>query len=93
MGWKNLIVRSNEIHSVSKAYVNIDNYIDTFVKPTQSANIVANETIMIQYSIKQVLKVFLQYKENYSSFIIEGFSYPRNPKNSVMNSGKGVCHV
>ena len=58
MGWNNLIVGSNEIHSVAKAYVNVVNAITSFVKPTPPTNIIANETILTQYSIKQGLKVF-----------------------------------
>ena len=56
MGWKNLIVGSNELHSVSKAYVNVVNDISSFVKPTPPTNIITNETILMKYSIKQGLK-------------------------------------
>ena len=58
MGWNNLIVGSNEIHSVSKAYIIFLNYITSFVKPTPPTNIIANENILTQNSIKQRLKVF-----------------------------------
>ena len=58
MGWNNLIVSSNEIHSVAKAYINFVNAMTSFVKPAPPTNIVTNETILIQYSIKQGLKVF-----------------------------------
>ena len=58
MGWNNLIIDSNEIHSVKKAYVNVVNAITSFVKPTPPTNIITNETILTQYSIKQGLKVF-----------------------------------
>ena len=58
MGWNNLIVGSNEIHSVAKTYINIVNVITYFVKPTPPTNIIANETILTQYSIKKVLKFF-----------------------------------
>ena len=58
MGWNNLIVVSDEIHSVSKSYVNVVNSINYFVKPIPPTNIITNETILTQYSIKQVLKVF-----------------------------------
>ena len=58
MGWNNLIVGSNEIHSAEKAYVNVVNAITSFVKPTPPTNIITNETILTQYSIKQELKVF-----------------------------------
>ena len=58
MGWNNLIVGSNEIHSVAKAYVNFVNAITSFVKPTPTTNIITNETILTQYSIKKGLKVF-----------------------------------
>ena len=58
MGWNNLIVVSNEIQSVAKAYVNVVNSITSSVKPTPPTNIITNETILDQYSIKQGLKVF-----------------------------------
>ena len=58
MGWNNLIVGSNEIHSVAKAYVNVVDSITSFVKPTPPTNIITNETILTQYIIKQGLKVF-----------------------------------
>ena len=58
MGWKNLIVGSNELQSVAKAYVNVVNYIASFVKPTPPTNIIDNKNILTQHSIKQVLKVF-----------------------------------
>ena len=47
MGWNNLIVGSNELHSVSKYYVNVVNYISSFVKVAPPTNIIPNETIMI----------------------------------------------
>ena len=58
MGWNNLIVGSNELHSVSKACVNVVNAVDNFVKPNPTTNIITNETILAEYSINQVLKVF-----------------------------------
>ena len=54
----NLIIGSNEIHSVAKAYVNFVNAITYFVKPTPPTNIITNKTILIQYIINQGLKVF-----------------------------------
>ena len=47
-----------EINSVAKAYVNVVNDITYFIKPTPPTNIITNETIMNQYSIKQGLKIF-----------------------------------
>ena len=58
MVWNNIIIGSNELHSVAKSYVNVVNDIDFFIKPTPPTNIIANETILTQYSIKQVIKVF-----------------------------------
>ena len=58
MGWINLIVGSNELHSVAKSYVNIVNNIATFVKPNPPTNIITNDTILTQYIIKQGLEVF-----------------------------------
>ena len=57
MGWNNLIVGSNELHSVSKSCVNVVNYIANFVKPTPPTKIITNEIILIQYSINQWLGV------------------------------------
>ena len=42
MGLNNLIVGSNEIHSVEKAYVNVVNSITSFFKPTPPTNIINN---------------------------------------------------
>ena len=64
MGWNNLIVGSNEIHSVAKSYVNVVNAITSFVKPTPSTNIITNNTILTQYSINQVLEVFVKKVED-----------------------------
>ena len=58
MGWNNPIVGSNELHSVAKAYVNAVNDIASFVKPTPPTNIITNDTILMQCSIKQGLEVF-----------------------------------
>ena len=58
MRWNNLIVGSNELHSVAKSYVNVVNDIATFVKPKPPTNIITNETILTRYSINQGLKVF-----------------------------------
>ena len=58
MGWNNQIVGSNEIHSVAKAYINVVNDINSFVKPTPPTNITTNETILNQCITKQGLKVF-----------------------------------
>ena len=63
MGWKNRIVRSNELHSVTKAYVKVVNDIATFVKPKPPTNIITKETILTKYSIKQGLKVFVKKGE------------------------------
>ena len=58
MGWNNLIIGSNEINSVAKSYVNVINAITYFVKPTPPTNIITNEIILNQYSIKHGIKVF-----------------------------------
>ena len=69
-------------------------------KPTPPTNIITNDTILTQYSINQGLKggslarnPRLQYKDNYIGFMMAGLSDLRNPNTSVMNSGKGVCHI
>ena len=58
IGWNNLIVSCNEIHSFAKAYVNVNNDITSFFKPTPPTNITTNKTILKQYIINQGLKVF-----------------------------------
>ena len=58
MGWNNIIVGPKELQSVAKSYDNVVNAIDYFVKPTPPPKIITNETILTQYRIKQVLKVF-----------------------------------
>ena len=63
MVWNNLIVGSNELHSVAKDYVNFGNAISIFVKPNQTTNIITNETILTQYRIKQGLKIFGKKEE------------------------------
>ena len=58
MGWSNLIVGSLALHNVAKAYINAVNNITTFVEPNPPTNIITNENILTQYSIKQGIKVF-----------------------------------
>ena len=58
MGWNNITVLSNELHSVAKSYVNIVNDISNFFKPTPPTNIITNEDILMQYSIKQRIRLF-----------------------------------
>ena len=58
MVWSNLIAGSHDLHIVEKAYVNVFNAIFTFVEPTLPTNIVTNETILTQYSIKWGIEVF-----------------------------------
>ena len=56
-GWINLIVGARALHNVATTFVNVVNAIDTFVEPNPPTNIIKNETILTQYSIKQGLKV------------------------------------
>ena len=58
MGYSNPIVGSYALQSVANEYFNDVNYISTFVEPTTSNNIITNDTILTQYSIKQGIKVF-----------------------------------
>ena len=46
MVWNNLIVGANELHSVAKAYINVVNAINSFVKQTPPINIITNKTIL-----------------------------------------------
>ena len=58
MVWNNIIVVSNELHRVAKAYVNVVNSINYFVKPTPPTNIITNKTILTQFRIKKGFNVF-----------------------------------
>ena len=53
-----MIVGSHALHNVAKAYANVVNSIATFFEPTPQTNIITNDTILTQYSIKQGLKSF-----------------------------------
>ena len=77
MGWKNLIVVSNEIHSVAKASFNVVNAITSFFRPTPPTNIITNENILTQYSIRQGLKVFGKKVEAAVRKELQQFHYRR----------------
>ena len=64
MIWNNIIVGSNELHSVAKAYINVVNAIYYFVKLTPPTNIITNETILTQYSTNKGLKFFVNKGES-----------------------------
>ena len=53
-----MIYGSHDLQNVAKAYVNIVNAIAAFIDPTPPTNIIKNDTIMTQYSIKQGIKFF-----------------------------------
>ena len=84
MGWNKLIVGSHALHSVSKAYTNFVNAIATFVEPIPPNNIITNETILTQYSIKQGLKVFEKVKsvvqKELDQFHDHSVVDPKNPQ-------------
>ena len=54
----NLIFVSHDLQNVKKYYVNVVNAIANFVEPTPPTNIIKDETILTQYSIKQGFKGF-----------------------------------
>ena len=58
MGWKKIIVGSNELHRVAKSYVKVADDISNFFRSTPPTNTINNDTILTQCSIKQGLKVF-----------------------------------
>ena len=60
MGWRNLTVGARSIHDISMAYINVVKSIATFVEPNPPTNINTNETILTQFNINQVLKIFIQ---------------------------------
>ena len=91
MVWSNLIVGSHALHNVAKDFVNVENAIATFFWPTPPTSIIINDTILIQYIIKQGLKAFekklrLQYKNNCISFVTVELSSQRSLKTSYMNN-------
>ena len=47
MGRNNLVVGSNELHSVAKSYINFVHAIVTFVEPTPPTNIIENDIILM----------------------------------------------
>ena len=60
MGWNDLVIGSHAPHSVVKAYVNVINDISNFVEPNPPTNIITNETILNEYSIKQGLNFLVK---------------------------------
>ena len=74
MRWINLVVGARSLHNADKSYVDIVNAITTFVEPTSPTNIITNETILTQKSIKQGIDIFekkdrLQCKNNFNSLV------------------------
>ena len=61
--WSYLIVGYHDLHNVSKAYENFFNAITTLVEPTPPTNIITNENILTQYSIRQGLNVLGRKEE------------------------------
>ena len=75
MIYSNMIVYSYALQSVAKSYVIIVKDISTFFEPIPRTNIITNETILKQYSIRQGIKVFgkkarLKYENSCISYII-----------------------
>ena len=98
MGWNNLIVVSNEIHSLEKSYVNVFNYITSFVKPTPLTNIITNDAILMQYIINQGLKVFVNKSEAVVRKKLHNFHYcivvePKKPQDLSYKHGEGVWYI
>ena len=98
MGRNNLTVGSHDHHSVVKYYANDVNNIANFVEPTTPTNIITNNTILNQYSIKQGLNIFgkktrLQHKKSSTSYIISELFIQRSLKTSSMNNKEGACHT
>ena len=86
MGWSNLVDGARDLHNVVMSHVNVVNAIDTFVGPTPPTNIIKNETILNQYSIKQGLQIFWQKGEvavqkELQQFHDSRFVNPNKPRN------------
>ena len=95
---KKPIVVSHALHNVAKAYVNEVNDITTFFETTTPTNIITNKTILNQYSIKQVLKVFGKKGEaavqnNFSSFMTSELLIQRSVNTSAMNNEERAWHT
>ena len=74
MGSRNLIIGSHALHNVTKAYVNVINFIATFDEPNPPTNITTNDTFLTKYRIKQGLKVFEKNAKN----VVKEFSLPQS---------------
>ena len=74
MGSRNLIIGSHALHNVTKAYVNVINFIATFDEPNPPTNITTNDTFLKKYRIKQGLEVFEKNVKN----VVKEFSLPQS---------------
>ena len=98
MGWNNLIFGSQALHSVAKSYSRVANYITTFLEPSPPTIVITNQTILNQYSIKQVLKVLrkksrVEYKKSGSSSMAVELLRQKILKTSAMNNEERAWHT
>ena len=98
MGWNNLVVGSNEIQIVAKAYINVVNAITFFVKPKPPTNIITNETILTQYSFKQGLTVIgnkgeYAVRKELQQFHDRRVVKPKKPQDLTYEQVEGVWHI
>ena len=98
MVWNNLIIGSNEIHSVENPttmlLMLLPHFLNPLHQPTSSQMRPSwRNTVSNRDSSYLVIEAKLQYKKNYNSFMIAGLLNLINPKTSVMNREEGVCHI
>ena len=85
MVFNNLVVDFHALNSVAEAYVNVINATVTFFEPTPPTNIITNETILTQYSIKQGLNMFgekgeVEVQKEFHQFHGHRVVDPNNPQ-------------
>ena len=76
---------SHALDNVTKYYVKVANAISSFVEPTPPTNIITNETILNQYSIKQKLnsfdrKIKDEVQKEFQQIHDNGVVEPKNPQ-------------
>ena len=97
MVWINLIVGYNDLKNVAKEYVNIVNAIAKCFETTSPTNIITNDNILNQYSIKHGLKVKkkarLKYEYNCNIFMTTELLSQISLATSLMNNGEITFHT
>ena len=61
MGWSIVMVGAQALQSTFESYMNVINAITYFNEPTMALIVIANKTILSQYSINQGIEIFGKY--------------------------------